>query len=123
MPGKYISFETACRHAAGKDAAGGAVLSRVLYWQPKAKIKRGGRYWIADIRKAWAYDCGLTVKSFDLAVKRLLQKGMIEKRQGPHPSGCALNCLYLRAADGVYKKVMVIKNAGVPTDSLLQVPW
>ena len=99
---------------------GGRVLPGIWYWQPKAGIKRKGKRWIADTRKVWAYDCGLTLKAFDLAVTRLLKEGMVEKRQGPHPSGCALNCLYLRATEKAKKEVRLIKEAGVPAGLLLQ---
>lgn len=115
MPGKFISFETACRHLVKNNAADGAIIARVLYWYPKAKLKRGGKRWIADVRIVWAFDCGLTVKSFDLAVERLVKMGLIEKTRGPHPSGRALNCLYIRPTENTSKMVNTIKNAGVPS--------
>lgn len=71
-----------------EDLAAGVALSHILFWYlpskrdegSKLRVYRDGHYWIAVPRSEWWERCRLTEDQADRALKKLIEKGLIEKK-------------------------------------------
>jgi len=66
----------------GGYAPAALLLLRMRYWMPKARIKRGGKLWVAKTREEWARECGCSPKQIERALMRLYGAEILERRWG-----------------------------------------
>lgn len=69
----------------GGDHAAAALLTKLKWWfTPKAdgsikvRVRRDGKFWVANTREEWMKDLGLTLKRYKRVRNRLLSLGLIE---------------------------------------------
>lgn len=67
------------------DLVAGVLLSQLVYWylpskagKSKISILRDGKEWIAKQRHDWWYECRISPKQVDRAIKLLVEKGIVE---------------------------------------------
>ena len=70
-----------CRTATGRNGNAAALLYRISYWMPKAKIVRGGRKWIANTAAQWCAQTGLSPDQYRRAISLLRKLGLIITEQ------------------------------------------
>jgi hypothetical protein len=71
-----------------EDLVAGILLSQIVYWhlpsqrsgQPKLKVQKDGKLWLAKGRGDWWNECRITPKQFDRAINLLAEKGIVEKK-------------------------------------------
>ncbi len=75
-----------CVDMAG-DFVAGYILGRLIYWHdddraghPRLRVEQHGHYWVARAHRAWFDECRLTEKQVRLALRKLVQRGLIEIR-------------------------------------------
>jgi hypothetical protein len=77
---KTTPLLTKCRIATNNGNAA-ALLYRILFWMPKAKITHGGRRRIANSAVQWCKETGLTYDQYRRAIALLKKLGFVETEQ------------------------------------------
>jgi hypothetical protein len=59
------------------------LFDQIVYWWPKARIRRKGRIWIAKSAEDWCEETELTMKQYRTAIAKLRRIRIIETGQYP----------------------------------------
>lgn len=69
-----------CRKVTG-NANAAALLYRIAYWMPKARIVHNGKKWVANSRRTWCDQTSLSLDQYRRAIARLRQLALVETEQ------------------------------------------
>lgn len=79
-----VSLKLAYIDLADDDLIAGILLAQILYWfspdkhgRPRARVKKGDRYWLAKRRTDWLGQCRITENQYDRAIQVLVKRGLV----------------------------------------------
>ena len=120
-----------CFILARGDRAAGSLLDRIHHWSKSGKIEIPGAegVWLANTREWWMREAVLSLKQYKVAAARLVDLGLIEKRQYPfkgrdvlHVRPTILTNDILDAATTWATAIEVFELSGVPIPEVVVKP-
>ncbi len=60
-----------------RNANAAMLLYRLVYWQPRSRVTRGGFSWVIKTQEEWAHECHLSVRQVQRAFHTLRRLGLI----------------------------------------------